>query len=474
VRLVEYDGQGDALPNTYTSANGNMTATGPAGSAFSVDHTNSEVTWTVGTPAGGVTTVFTPSLTAIPTWIRIGDQRASTYRNISATCLNPATMAIEPCNLGDTATFPRTNATPAASGTYSYLNQWSWWSAPTSILQAWTPPGGGSSNQQSNGGWINLPPYVRSITVTAYGAYGGDFSFTGIRVADAPSVSKVFAPTVTTPGSQSTLTITLRNPDLGAPVPGVNLRDQLPAPLRLVSATHTCTLGAGTFTADTATGQIALTNATLPAAGCAITATVEWPNDAPGRAACVNTPTITNTITPTTAATPGDFSTALGQMDTVAQANLSCSYTPQVSVACTPTELFDRAGQKSVCTITSDTPAGAAGLSVNLSLPATGNPRYTTTCTSPITLAAGQTSATCDIDATENTVVGDGDVTATVAIAAPTHAADYAATGAQANVMVRDDDRALAPVPVQSWPALLAMALGLLALGGRRLAVRRR
>ncbi|MCD2165033.1 hypothetical protein [Comamonas koreensis] len=78
-------------------------------------------------------------------------------------------------------------------------------------------------------------------------------------------------------------------------------------------------------------------------------------------------------------------------------------------------------------------------MSVNLNLPAT-SPRYSTTCASPITVAANSTSASCTITATANTTPGDGNVTAQLSIAAPTLADAYTVAGSPAQVVIKDDD----------------------------------
>lgn len=454
--IMDFAGQPNNL-SLYTSANGlgTMSVSPAGGGGFSAPAGHTAF---VTVPGSGITTVFTPSSTAVPTRIAFYDQRASTYRDISAKCLNPSTQVIEPCDLSNVTSFPRTD-NPTGTGAYWQVPAYTW-SPATSVLRASTP-GAANQNIQSNGGYITLPPYVREITVTAYGSGNPDFSGTDIYMADAPSISKAFAPSAVTPGGQAALTITIKNPGLGAPIPAVNISDALPAPLKLVSASHTCT--GGTLTATAGSGSLTLTGATLPAAGCQISAVVEWPGEAAGISACTATPTITNRITP-----PAQFSTAVGQLNTEALADLSCSYTPPppiVSLVCTPTELFDSPNQQSVCTVASNMAAGASGFNVNLSLPSS-NPRYSSTCPALITIAGGQTSATCTITATANTVVGDGDVVAALSIAPPSNANDYTVTGAPAQVTVKDDDKASPQVttPAAPVPSLNSLATLLLSL----------
>ncbi len=460
--LMQFYGQAYNLP-LYTSATGlgTMAVSPPDPGNFSVPVDHSAV---MTLPGNGITTVFTPSSTAVPTKVTFFDQRTSTYRHISAKCLNSTTQLIEACDLSNVTLFPRTDY-PHSPPSYTQSPTYQWVGGTDNYLRVSTPAGGGS---QSNGGYITLPPYVREVTVTAFGSGRPDFSGADLYVADAPSVSKAFAPSAVSPGGQSTLTITLKNPGLGAPIPNMNVTDVLPAPLKILSASHTCTNGSLTATAGSST--LSLAGATLPTAGCAITAQVEWPVDAAGISACVATPTVSNRITP-----PAQFNTAIGQLNTEALAALSCSYTPPVvSVACTPDELVNAPNQQSVCTISSNTPAGASGLNVNLTLPGS-SPRYTSTCATPITIPAGQTSATCNIIATANTVVGDGDVTATLTIAAPTDVNDYSIGVNPAQVLIKGYDSeqsggavAKAVPTLQEW-ALIAMAALLAMLGAVRL-----
>lgn len=117
--------------------------------------------------------------------------------------------------------------------------------------------------------------------------------------------------------------------------------------------------------------------------------------------------------------------------------------TPTISVACTPSPLTDSAGQKATCTLTSDTPIPTGGISINLGLTSTGAAsRYTSTCTSPIAMAAGATTATCDIEATANNTAADGDLDTTLEILAGT-GYNPSATAAKATVTIKNDDALL-------------------------------
>ena len=144
---------------------------------------------------------------------------------------------------------------------------------------------------------------------------------------------------------------------------------------------------------------------------------------------------------------------------------------PTVTLTCDPTALMDADGNVSTCTITSDQPAPEGGLPVALTPPA-DNERYTTTCASPLTIAEGGTTVTCTITAVANTVVGDGSVTATLAIA---ESEAYAlGDPASADVVINDDDQAgpvittPTPVPTLSEWALMLLGLGIAGLAARR------
>ncbi|AVO34474.1 IPTL-CTERM sorting domain-containing protein [Ottowia oryzae] len=137
--------------------------------------------------------------------------------------------------------------------------------------------------------------------------------------------------------------------------------------------------------------------------------------------------------------------------------------TPTVSIACSAASLTDSAGQVSACTVTSSTAAPAGGLSVNLTLPASGS-RYTVSCASPVVIAAGATSSTtpCTVTAVANTDVGDGSVTATLTVAAG-NGYIPSTTNGTATVTITDDD--VVAVPALGGWALLALS-GLLGVFG--------
>lgn len=133
------------------------------------------------------------------------------------------------------------------------------------------------------------------------------------------------------------------------------------------------------------------------------------------------------------------------------------------TLVCTPDALVDAAGNVSNCTVTLDQAAPAGGMAIALTPPA-ANPRYTSSCGSPIVVAAGQTTASCAITATPNTTPGDGDVTAALALATPAATDDYVlGSPSAAEVRIRNDDVDIAITPMASLsctPSSLVDAAG--------------
>ena len=140
----------------------------------------------------------------------------------------------------------------------------------------------------------------------------------------AASVTKTFSPATVMSGQNATLTIQVANhTNPLVDVAALNVIDQLPAPL-LVNGAAVSTCTGGTLSAVNGSGTVSLTGATLPAAGCTITVPVLWPASALNQ--CLNTSTtITNTITPGALANGGQFSSGGGQVNTPAQATLTCT-----------------------------------------------------------------------------------------------------------------------------------------------------
>jgi hypothetical protein len=116
------------------------------------------------------------------------------------------------------------------------------------------------------------------------------------------------------------------------------------------------------------------------------------------------------------------------------------------TLVCTPDALVDAAGNISTCTVTLDQAAPASGTVIALT-PPEANPRYTSNCESSILINAGQTTASCTITASANTIPSDGDVIAAIELATPDATDDYVlGTPSAAEVIVRNDDETVIPV----------------------------
>jgi len=136
-----------------------------------------------------------------------------------------------------------------------------------------------------------------------------------------PKVSKNFDKTDLYLGgsdNNTLLTITLSN-GTPNPITNVNLTDNLPAPLVVAAGTVGSTCTAGNLSATVGSNVISDNSFTIPSGGCTITVPVQWPNTDVGRQACINTPSVTNTITPGT-----DFVSPIGQVNMPATATLAC------------------------------------------------------------------------------------------------------------------------------------------------------
>lgn len=146
-----------------------------------------------------------------------------------------------------------------------------------------------------------------------------------------PTITKSFTPAVLSPGGTSELKIEVQNnggytdsAGLWHPAPvisGLNVTDNLPAPLVVdpASITTTCT---GATAAAQGSNVIHLANASLPANGCSISAQVTWPTSA--TAQCLGTAKpLTNTILSGT-----DFTASPSQAPLDASAQLACVPVP--------------------------------------------------------------------------------------------------------------------------------------------------
>jgi len=141
---------------------------------------------------------------------------------------------------------------------------------------------------------------------------------------------------------------------------------------------------------------------------------------------------------------------------------------PEASVSCTPTELLDSDNQVATCTVTLSAPLDS-DLPINLNLPAK-SPRYTSTCASPLIIAANTTTASCSITAVANITPNDGDVTAQLSVAPPSVTDAYVASGVAAQIVIKDattqrPNGKRPAIPTLSSFGLVAMALLLGVIG---------
>lgn len=197
-----------------------------------------------------------------------------------------------------------------------------------------------------------------------------------------PKVSKSFDKTdVYLGGSDNStvLTISLSN-GTPNPITNVNLTDNLPAPLVVATGSVGNTCLAGNLSAAVGANAISDNGFTIPSGGCTITVPVQWPNSDAGRQACINTPSVTNTITPGT-----DFVSPTGQVNTPATASLAC-HAAQLSISkqvvwpanVTAVDLTGTSFQVSVvCTGTDGIVLPAINTSITLTTPTTGSASIT-------------------------------------------------------------------------------------------------
>ena len=359
-RYINFKGQTEptAVPATLVSNDGSVTmnVTGAAATGFFQGYNETP------TPApfvganlaqnyisvgevGTGTLSFTLGSGVVAQDALIGDQAVRTTSYLSGDCMNAAGTALEAC---DFSAYPTYNEVRPLA--VNYCGQiLTAWNIGTSELQAYTTDCGYGASSQGVKLYVKLPASLRVLRIRHSVVGQGDFNIRGLAVADAPAVTKAFAPAAVAAGGESTLTITVNNPIVPTTgVPNVNVTDVLPAPLELVGGVSSNTCG-GTVTAPAGGNTLQLVAGALPVGdGCTITAQVRWPNNAAGIAACTAGTPLTNTIAPTT-----QFTTAYGQMNTPATATLSCS-------GVTPP------GGGNVTAVPAQTPAGLALLSLGL------------------------------------------------------------------------------------------------------------
>ncbi|GAB2830700.1 hypothetical protein GCM10027276_36740 [Comamonas piscis] len=143
----------------------------------------------------------------------------------------------------------------------------------------------------------------------------------------------------------------------------------------------------------------------------------------------------------------------------------------EASMVCTPSQLGSAAGLVATCAVSLNAAQGV-DTPINLNLPAT-SPRYTTTCGSPIVVAANATQASCTITAVPSTSPDDGDVMAELSIAPPTVPDAYAPSGALAQVQILGNGTprpgaGAHAVPTMGTVGLVAMASLMGMIGLRR------
>lgn len=148
---------------------------------------------------------------------------------------------------------------------------------------------------------------------------------------------------------------------------------------------------------------------------------------------------------------------------------------PSASIQCDKAQLLDSEGQTSICTLGLSRPAEAT---LSIALNTSGDASRYSGCAGPLEIAVGDSTASCTITATANTVKGDGQVTVSVAIAPAANPGDYSLLeGASvASILITDDDGAVAapvflppaaavPVPGLSNVMLALLSMGLLGCG---------
>lgn len=280
-----------------------------------------------------------------------------------------------------------------------------------------------------------------TTTVLAGAGYAvGSPASASVTVNDddvAPSVSVTATPTTlsNSTGGSSTYTFTA---SAAAPVGGLSVTITPPA----ASALYTTTCASPIVIAAATTTKTCTVTAVTPA-------------------------TVNATATATVTITGGSASTySIGTPGTASV--VVTSAVPTVTVSASRTSLSNAAGNVSTVTFTASSAAPAGGLSVPFTVPAASG-FYSTTCVSPIVIAAGATTATCTITAAV-TAPASGTATATVTLLAGTGFI----VGAPATVSVQVGfvpPPATLPVPTMSPIALGLMALmifGFVAFGQRR------
>jgi len=117
-------------------------------------------------------------------------------------------------------------------------------------------------------------------------------------------------------------------------IPNARLRNQFPSPLLIGAGSVTSTCIGGELIAVEGSNSLSFSGFGIPAGGCSINVPASWPKANGGTLACINTPQITNTITPGI-----DFLTPIGQVHSESSASITCVLpsTPSAKPAAIPT-----------------------------------------------------------------------------------------------------------------------------------------
>ena len=252
-----------------------------------------------------------------------------------------------------------------------------------------------------------------------------------------PKVSKSFDKTDLYLGGSDNSTVLTISFSNGTPNPitNVNLTDNLPAPLVVGTGTVGSTCTANSLSASPGSNVVSNSAFTIPSGGCTITVPVVWPNTVAGRQACIDTPSVTNTITPGT-----DFVSPTGQVNTPATATLAC-HAAQLAIAkqvvwpanVTPVDLTGTSFPVSVvCTGTDGVAAPAINASITLNTATTGSVSVTPVISSGSCVVAEGTRPAAPAN---HLWVEDPAPSTTVTMAAPpaTNTAQLVNTLARAN-----------------------------------------
>jgi uncharacterized repeat protein (TIGR01451 family) len=226
------------------------------------------------TATGGATPniQFIESLLTVPTVTKAfnpGSIPAGGTSTVTLTLTNPNTgVSLTGGKFSDTLV-GMTAAGGAVGGTCAGTTPGTLVAGATSLsFSNITIPAGGSCTVIFN--VIGATPGVLSNTTSGVASNesltGSPSNTATLTVIAPPVISKAFSPTKITPGSATTLTFTIRNPNSAGTLTGVAFTDTLPAGLVVnTPAGLTGSCGGGTITATAGSGTVSLASATLAA-----------------------------------------------------------------------------------------------------------------------------------------------------------------------------------------------------------------